>query len=324
MSAGAPDRRGLLAELVGDGRPLLTLTALALLFSGGFALFLSARREFLPHDIGYLGMTARDLCAIADCRIVGFMFHDRVAFGGTLIAIGILYLWLIRFPLAEGARWAWWTLAGSAGIGFLTFLSYLGTGYLDSWHGVATLALLPLFGAGLWRTRAAGLRTRHGRPAGSKGSRIDRVRIGRWLLLLTGAGMVVAGLTITTIGTLVVFVPQDLAFIGLDRATLDAIDPHLVPLIAHDRAGFGGGLATTGLIVVSVVRFGRPSRALWQALALAGIAGFGAAIGVHGLIGYLDITHVGPAILAAGLFAVGMALVRPSMPAPSNAGPASG
>src|SRR5256885_14200157 len=36
------DRRGLLQALVKDGRPLIVLTALALLFSGGFALFLSA------------------------------------------------------------------------------------------------------------------------------------------------------------------------------------------------------------------------------------------------------------------------------------------
>jgi len=208
---------------------------------------------------------------------------------------------------------AWWTLAGSAGIGFLSFLSYLGTGYLDTWHGVATLALLPLFGVGLRRTRGIGLASGDGWATESRGVSGNRALTGRGLLLLTGAGMVVAGLTITTIGAVVVFVPQDITFIGLDRAGLDAIDAHLVPLIAHDRAGFGGGLATTGLLVLSVVWFGRPSRGLWQALALAGAAGFGAAIGVHGLIGYVDLSHVGPAILAACLFAIGMHLVRPSM-----------
>jgi hypothetical protein len=318
------DGIGLWEGWTGDGRPLLAAGSLALAAAGAFAWFLAVTDQLLPHDLAWLSISPAALEAVAGGRLVHFMAHDRAAFGGTLIAIGILYLWLVRFPLTEGARWAWWTLAGSAGIGFLTFLSYLGTGYLDSWHGVATLALLPLFGAGLWRTCATGLRTRRGRPAGSRGTPIGRALVGRWLLLMTGAGMVVAGLTITTIGTLVVFVPQDLAFIGLDRAALDAIDRHLVPLIAHDRAGFGGGLATTGLIVLAVVRFGRPSRALWQALALAGLAGFGAAIGVHGLIGYLDITHVGPAIIAAGLFAVGMALVRPSMLGSATAGDPGG
>jgi hypothetical protein len=64
----------LLPTLVADGRPLLSLTALALAFSGAFAVFLSFTREFLPHDVAFLGMTAEQLCAIADCRVVAFMF----------------------------------------------------------------------------------------------------------------------------------------------------------------------------------------------------------------------------------------------------------
>jgi len=192
-------------------------------------------------------------------------------------------------------------------------------GLWEGWAGdgrpllaAGSLALV-VAGAFAWFLAVTGQLLPHDMPAEPGGTPGPRVRIGRVALLLTGLGMVVAGVVITTVGTLVVFVPQDLAFIGLGREALDAIDPHLVPLIAHDRAGFGGGLATTGLIVVAVVRFGRPSRGLWQALALAGIAGFGAAVGVHGLVGYLDVTHVGPAILAAGTFAAGMALVRPSM-----------
>jgi len=31
------------------------------------------------------------LCGVNQCRIVHFMFHDRVSFGGSLIAIGFLY-----------------------------------------------------------------------------------------------------------------------------------------------------------------------------------------------------------------------------------------
>jgi hypothetical protein len=88
--AHVDDDPGLLRELIGDGRPLLTLTAVMLFLSGAFAIFLSIRREFLPHDVAFLGMPAEALCAIADCRVVRFMFHDRVAFGGTLIAIATL------------------------------------------------------------------------------------------------------------------------------------------------------------------------------------------------------------------------------------------
>jgi hypothetical protein len=65
----------------------------------------------------------------------------------------VLYLWLIRFPLRERRAWAWWTLAISGGLGFVSFLEYLGTGNVDTWHAVATLALLAPFAFGLTRTR---------------------------------------------------------------------------------------------------------------------------------------------------------------------------
>src|SRR5436190_7835104 len=124
-----------LPALIGDGRPLIAVTGLALLLSGLFAFFLSATKHFLPHDIAYLGMTADALCGINECRIVHFMIHDRVSFGGAIAAVGVLYLWLAAFPLNEREPWAWWTLVASGLIGFGSFLSYLGYGYLDTWHG---------------------------------------------------------------------------------------------------------------------------------------------------------------------------------------------
>lgn len=95
------DNRGILQALAGDGRPLLLFTGLALILSGGFVIFQSATGQFLPQDVQYLGMTARDLCRLDQCRIVHFMFHDRVSFGGALIAVGSLYMWLAEFPLKQ-------------------------------------------------------------------------------------------------------------------------------------------------------------------------------------------------------------------------------
>jgi hypothetical protein len=69
-------------------------------------------------------MDPRTLCALHQCRIVHFMFHDRVSFGGTLLAIGVLYLWLLAFPLRQGREWAWYTLLLSGTVGFLSFLAY--------------------------------------------------------------------------------------------------------------------------------------------------------------------------------------------------------
>lgn len=313
----------LLEGLIEDGRPLLLLTAVALFLSGAFAIFLAARREFLPHDIAYLGMSADELCLLADCRVVRFMFHDRVAFGGALIAIAVLYAWLIAFPLRGGAQWAWWALTISGVLGFGSFLGYLGYGYLDTWHGAATVALLPVFLLGLWHTRRLGkeampgwLRSPEGRGAPAMS------RLGRWGLIATGVGMVVAGVVILGVGMTRVFVAEDLAFMRLTRATLDQMNPRLIPLIAHDRAGFGGGLASAGILVTICAWYGSPSRAFYQAMLLAGAAGFGCAIGVHYVEGYTDVVHLAPAFAGAGLFAASLALEtvgirRKGVPAPA-------
>jgi hypothetical protein len=298
---------GFLTSLIGDGRPLVVLSGLALLACGAFAIFLAATGKFLPHDVEYLGMTSQQLCTLHECRIVHFMIHDRVSFGGVLVAIGILYVWLAEFPLRRGEGWAWWTLAASSIAGLLSFLAYLGYGYLDTWHGVATLGLLPLFGGGLARTRAL-RRTGVPRPRLELATREGR---GRAVLLAAMFGMVAAGATITTVGTTMVFVPQDLEFLGLTVADLHGINPRLVPLIAHDRAGFGGALLSAGIVMFLSVLYGRLDRSQCEALALAGIAGFGTAIGVHPLIGYTSVTHLGPAVAGCLAYATGLFMAWP-------------
>jgi hypothetical protein len=301
--------------LIGDGRPALATTGAALVFSGGFALFLTAVRQFLPHDIAYLGLSAADLCALDGCRVVDFMFHDRASFGGALIAIGALYLWLVEFPLREREAWAWWALAASGVVGFFSFLAYLGFGYLDAWHLVGTLFLLPLFVLGLARNRRelrepgwqsvlrpavrAPLRTRYG--------------AGRALMLATAVGMLAGGGAILVLGMTTVFVPQDLAFMHAARAALMQASPRLVPLIAHDRTGFGGALVSCAVAVAACAWCGTPSRSLWQALVTAGVFGFGCAIGVHFVVGYVDAVHLGPATAGALLFAAAAAVLRRPM-----------
>jgi hypothetical protein len=326
-TAPPPDDRGLLQALVGDGRPLLSLTGLVLILSGAFALFLAATGHFLPHDELYLGMTAGDLCRLDQCRIVHFMYHDRGSFGGTLIAIGTLYLWLAAFPLRDREPWAWWTMLLSGGVGFASFLTYLGYGYLDTWHGAATLLLLPCYVWGMAKTFGTLRRPRHPRCMFQPGASVPMKSpfgVGRALLMLTGVTLVAGGVTIMAVGMTTVFVPQDLQFMGLSPADLRAINPRLVPLIAHDRAGFGGGLCSTGVTVLCCAWCGRPSRSLWQAVAAAGTVGFATAIGVHPLIGYLNLTHLAPAVLAAVAFAVGLGLTYRPMVTGAAAGGARG
>jgi hypothetical protein len=154
------DDPSLLDVALGDGRFLIALTGIALVLSGGFAILQSVSGQLLPQDSHAIGMDSAALMRAANPRLLGFMFHDRVAYGGTLVSIGTGYLWLAAFPVQTHAAWAWWTLVFSGGIGFLAFLTYLGQGYLDSWHGVATLFLLPVFLLGLWRSRPAQLSLR--------------------------------------------------------------------------------------------------------------------------------------------------------------------
>jgi hypothetical protein len=286
-----------------DGRWALRLLAWAIGASGLFAMLLAVSGRFLPHDEAYLGMTARDLCALHGCRIVHFMIHDRLSFGGALIALGLLYGWLTDGPLRRGEAWAWQLLLGSGAFGFASFFAYLGYGYLDTWHGLATLALVPCFLFGLvrsWPTRTVSC------PLTPPWT--SAAGIGRAALLMTAAGLVVGGATIMTVGMTWVFAPQDLAFMDLSVAELDALSPRLVPLIAHDRAGFGGAVCCAGFTVFFCVWRAAPSPGLWWTLALAGAAGFGAGIGAHPAVGYVDPLHLAPAVVGAMGYTAGLAL----------------
>lgn len=302
------------ATVAGDGRPLLAVVAVALMFAGAFALFLAVRGEFLPHDEAFLGMSASELCSLADCRVVDFMLHDRAAFGGALLAIGVLYLWLIAIPLGRGDAWSWWLIVTTGTIGFATIMTYLGYGYLDSWHGWGTVALVPFAAAGaafarrrlvpegsirlLWRPPA------NHRPSGRAGT-------GWNLIVVIAVGLVAVGGVIVTIGIDRIFVSEDIAFIGLTRDQLDAVNPRLVPLIAHDRAGFGSTILVGGLLGSGAVLHERGSRSLWQAVAAAGLLAFGPAIVVHHVVGYTDPFHLAPAYVGASVLALGLWLSRP-------------
>jgi hypothetical protein len=326
-----PDNRSLLDAILGDGRPLLLFTGLALVLVGLFAIFQAGTGHFLPHDEYFLGMDAAELCAYYECRILHFMIHDRVAFAGALIAIGVLYMWLAEFPLRQRQGWAWWAFLISGLAGFASFLTYLGYSYLDTWHGIASLALLPCWIAGLVRSyqrvQPPPLRQfwQGARP------RLEwRTREGQGmiLLLMTVAGLLGAGLFIMFGGMTRVFVPQDLQYMELQVADLHAISPQLVPLIAHDRSGFGGALFAAGIVMGFCLCFAQPSKNLWQTLLVAGLFGFGCALGVHFPVGYNNLIHLLPAYLGSVVFAVGMVLsyqpmvrgVRESPPLASSAG----
>ncbi len=302
------DERGILEAVLGDGRFQIALTGIALALSGGFAILQSVSGQLLPQDSHAIGMDSAALIHASNHHLLGFMFHDRVAYGGTLLSIGAGYIWLAAFPMKVQAAWAWWALLFSGSIGFLAFLTYLGQGYLDTWHGVATLFLLPVFAAGLWHSR----RSRSSLRAIWKETPMERSGYARWGRILLGAcaaGLMAAGLTIAVFGTTTVFVPSDLRFIELDVPALDRISRTLIPMISHDRAGFGGGLCSIGCLLLFMARCAELNRSLVEIVAVMGCSGFGCAIGVHFAVGYLDFLHLLPAFTGLFLFLVANCLL---------------
>ena len=130
------------------------------------------------------------------------------------------------------------------------------------------------------------------------------IRAGRLLLAITASGLRLAGITIAIFGVTTVFVPSDLRFIGLGVPALRRISPMLIPVISHDRSGFGGGLCSIGSFLFFVAHFAEVNRSLVEIVASMGFAGFGCAIGVHFAVGYLDFCHLLPAFAGLGLFLV--------------------
>jgi len=309
------DQRNILQAVAGDGRPFLIFTGLILVLSGLFVIVQSFTGHFLPHDVSYLGLDALALSEFNNGTITKFMFHDRISFGGSIMAVGMLYMWLAEFPLKSGAAWAWYLFVFSGIMGFGSFLTYLGYGYLDSWHGVATALLLPFFIAGLAKSYRL-IKTQTIRDVFTSVEALDFKSVygwGRLFLFFSSLGIFSAGLTIMVVGMTAVFVPTDLEYMDITVCGIEKINNKLKPLIAHDRAAFGGGLSTIGLLFFFIVRRSEPTNNLWQIIALSMGVGFSTAIGVHYFIGYTNWLHLLPAYFGALTSVIGLILTYPKM-----------
>ncbi len=83
-----------------------------------------------------------------------------------------------------------------------------------------------------------------------------------------------------------------------------------MPVVAHDRATFGGMLFASGWVFLLPVLWGwsKGSAWLWWTLLSAGLGAYAAAIGVHFAVGYTDPIHLLPAFAGLGLLSLGLAL----------------
>ena len=202
------------------------------------------------------------------------MAHDRISLAGTMMTIGILYTSLAAIGMRRGLHWAQVAVQLSACAGFGTFFLFLGFGYFDPFHAFVTAVLFQFL-----------LLMIHSRlapptPIPPPGLHNDRRwRLGLWGQLLHVAqaiAFLAAGATIALVGVTEVFVPEDLEFMQTTAESLRSVGPRLVPLIAHDRASFGGMLVASGLCFLGVALWGfrRGERWVWWTLLLAGIPGY--------------------------------------------------
>ncbi|HEU4322049.1 MAG TPA: hypothetical protein VFS21_02770 [Roseiflexaceae bacterium] len=304
----------LVRRLLDAGWLWMLLLGLGLAVSGALAWAVAATRVVLPYDEVFVGMSLEQLAAV-NPRLLAFMTHDRVSLAGTMIAIGVLYVQLAWHALRRREHWAAAVIVPSAVLGFLSFFLFLGYGYFDPLHGLVVLLLLPLY--------MLGRRARADAPPHipAPDLRNDRAwRLAQWGQLGfvgLGAGLTLAGAAIATVGVTEVFVPEDLAFLCTTRAALLAVDARLVALIAHDRAGFGGALVSNGVAVLLLSLWGirRGARWVWWTLLASGVPGFAAALGVHWAVGYLDLWHLFPGLVALAVFALSLGLLYPFLAA---------
>lgn len=260
----------------------------------------------LPYDEQYLGMT-REAMMTMNKNLLPFMSHDRVTYAGSAISCGMLFMALAYFGARQGQQWAYRaSLAGNT-FGFLSFLLFLGFHYLDPLHALSTFILLPFL---IW-AMAVPPRFRPIRASNRYNSEAWRTGlIGQQLFVGIGLGLVLAGITICKVGTSTVFVPEDLMFMHTTAHDLLSHNEHLLPAIAHDRAGFGGSLVTCGLAVLltALQGFRQGEGWVWWMLLLSGLPGFVSTLAIHFFIGYTNSWHLLPAYIASVMFVGGLCL----------------
>ncbi|MGW7054769.1 hypothetical protein [Streptomyces sp. NPDC054887] len=272
----------------------------------------------LWYDRDYLGMTLHELHA-ANHHLVHFLQHDRITMAGTMVAIGALYTGLAVGGIRRGWPWAREVYLLSGAIGFPTLFYFLAIGYVEPLHTATVVVLFPMFVAGVRRTphvprwRLA--------PEGPEPER-RRALAGQLLLIVTGAGLFAGGAVISVVGLTGVFVPSDLTFLGTSAQMLEAVNPRLVPFVAHDRAGFGGALMAAAVAITLLSAWGwrRGESWVFWTLGAAAAAGFLPAVVVHGAIHYTDFIHLAPVYCGIVMTATGLLLARPYLCARTPAG----
>ncbi|WP_248930410.1 hypothetical protein [Paenibacillus hamazuiensis] len=289
----------------------MCLLGLGMIIGGALAWLIAATVVVLPYDVSFLGMTSQ-LLSRANARILPFMSHDRITLAGTMISIGVIYFMLARYGLRYGLHWCKTALMTSCAVGFSSFFLYLGYGYFDPLHALVAAILLPMFILSMRGHTDEPSR----RPPNVHNDRDWRLaQWGQLMMVVVGFGLALGGAVISFIGITDVFVPTDLAFLCATPEMLKELNERIIPLIAHDRAGFGGALFSDAIAISAAALWGvqKGERWLWWMFLLGGLPGFFAGFSVHAIIGYTDFIHLLPAYFAFAVYVLGLVLLYPYM-----------
>ena len=320
--AGAPNHTVFEADETAERAPAMTwfwtlLMGLGMLFGSALTLAIAATRVLLPYDEAFLGMSRVQLNAL-NPQLLPFMMHDRVTLAGTMVALGVLYVGLSLGGIRRGLHWAQKTVFVSAFTGFGSFFFFLGFGYLDTLHAFVTSCLLQLLLLGVHSK--LGVPQNDAQPCLRDDGAWRRALWGQLLMVGHGAALLVAGLAISSIGVTHVFTPHDLEFLRTNIQALQNANPHLVPLVAHDRATLGGMLLSSGwaFLLPALWGFRRGRAWLWWTFLVAGSCAYVSAIGVHLWVGYQEFAHLAPALAGFVLLLISLALSRSYLCAPES------
>jgi hypothetical protein len=297
------------------GWAFLAATGWMLIVIGLAAFATAASIRVLPHEAHFLDSTVSDLVFRDHAgNLIGYMMHNRVSFGGALIAIGLLYVWMADVLLRESAAWTWWAFLLSGYFGVSSFLSYFLTDYLDLWHGFGSIGLALTITLGLIFSFPTLLSPRDIRqiwPGDMFRTMFSRFTVGRFILSVWAFGMMAGGFLVLETGVVRVFVPEDLQFMRSTVDVLREINPQVIPFVAHDRIGFGGALISCGIAALGCIWHGlKPGSKV--ALAILCGAWFMqtiTAIGVHPLVGYNSLWHLFPFLVMDTAFVIGLPFV---------------
>lgn len=280
------------------------LIGVCLIISGVIAWLVASNSVVLPYDTQITGISVSEIQSIND-RLLHFMSHDRITLSGTMISLGIIYSFLAFFGLRQNLHWPKVVILVSCLIGFGNLFYMIGHGYFDPLHLLLSLFMFLIFVLFLVYSNSPnqniGSVNRHN-------SYVWRLSLwGQLCFVVLGFAFCIGGTVISIIGMTTVFVPEDLKYLAISATELMNY-PNLVPLIAHDRAGFGGILLAEGLaiLLISLWGFREGDSWVWWMLLLGGIPGYLGAIGVHFQIGYLDVIHLSPAYFALLLYIIGL------------------